>query len=643
MRNLWPLLASTFLFPTCVSGAQLVSEFSPNYYAQSLTWDGASLWVEENGPRIHRQDPSSGGELWSVFPDQPNYFIASSIASDGYHLWGCSWPWLQVGEIDPVNGHILHLVDLSSPDGIISGAPSGSVWKDGALWLLMSGPPSIIRVDSQTGMISKKIDLGIPGYIYPSGLAWDGNAFWIANAPAALLFKIDPQTGAVIDTVASPGGRPTGLAWDGHYLWVASGGIFKLDLNAQPYEVMRPLRGFWWGFYSAYSDVEWESGLLWLSGKGFTLIDPEAAGQVVRTVAAPEDYGNAGIAFDGAQLWSVNEYSYLVSRVDPLSGAISAQVPYTGHEPGGMAFDGTHLWIADHADTSLYAYPWPDLLPERRLRIQGREPAGVAWDGHALWESDRSTQLLSWLDPDSGAIEEQFRLPMSLPLGISADRAHGTIWALDGGTQSTFELAYPPGPTHILNWNGVVGDSDVTLKWTLTRGSSGSGFSVERRSMSESTYTTVGQATCTQGECEFVDSDPARESINYYRIKVNEQDGSSKHIGPLSVANHFSYGQPKSIATPGQLRAGAHPNPSFGGGLWIWAVGTSGRSVLAHLFDVRGRLLRALNLSESSIGTFGASWDGTDQDGRPVRPGVYFATVENGEGSPTSVRIVILH
>src|SRR5690349_8629392 len=80
------------------SAYQVISETKPAYAPLRVTWDGTSLWVLESGIRIHRLDPATLEELWSFEPDTRE-FISNVIASDGRHLWGASWPGLEIAEI----------------------------------------------------------------------------------------------------------------------------------------------------------------------------------------------------------------------------------------------------------------------------------------------------------------------------------------------------------------------------------------------------------------------------------------------------------------------------------------------------------------------------------------------------------------
>jgi flagellar hook assembly protein FlgD len=64
--------------------------------------------------------------------------------------------------------------------------------------------------------------------------------------------------------------------------------------------------------------------------------------------------------------------------------------------------------------------------------------------------------------------------------------------------------------------------------------------------------------------------------------------------------------------------------------------------VRARVFDIRGRLVRTMDLSESTQGVSEVSWDGNDGNGRRSSPGVYFAALTDDAGARATVKITIL-
>jgi hypothetical protein len=88
------------------------------------------------------------------------------------------------------------------------------------------------------------------------------------------------------------------------------------------------------------------------------------------------------------------------------------------------------------------------------------------------------------------------------------------------------------------------------------------------------------------------------------------------------------------------LRLSVTPNPMRGGGTISFALGAGSASPSATLsiYDIRGRVMRSFE----SVTPFGAlSWDGADNAGRPVAPGVYFVRLNGGAGSAVS-RVAIV-
>jgi hypothetical protein len=57
-----------------------------------------------------------------------------------------------------------------------------------------------------------------------------------------------------------------------------------------------------------------------------------------------------------------------------------------------------------------------------------------------------------------------------------------------------------------------------------------------------------------------------------------------------------------------------------------------------EIFDLSGRRLRRFSAAANGL----AIWDGRDDDGRLVRPGLYFVRAEAG-GRSAVARVVVLH
>jgi hypothetical protein len=88
------------------------------------------------------------------------------------------------------------------------------------------------------------------------------------------------------------------------------------------------------------------------------------------------------------------------------------------------------------------------------------------------------------------------------------------------------------------------------------------------------------------------------------------------------------------------LSVRAFPNPSPRGASLRCAIPVAGH-VGAFIYDVAGRRLRTLHDGPLAAGVHDLSWDGRDDSGHDLAPGVYFARVA-AAGATESRRIVIL-
>ena len=52
------------------------------------------------------------------------------------------------------------------------------------------------------------------------------------------------------------------------------------------------------------------------------------------------------MAFDGTNIWVANSDSGTVSKINPVSNAVTATVN-VGSYPRGVAFDGTNIWVTN--------------------------------------------------------------------------------------------------------------------------------------------------------------------------------------------------------------------------------------------------------------------------------------------------------
>ncbi len=87
----------------------------------------------------------------------------------------------------------------------------------------------------------------------------------------------------------------------------------------------------------------------------------------------------------------------------------------------------------------------------------------------------------------------------------------------------------------------------------------------------------------------------------------------------------------------------AYPNP-FGSstGITCMLTGTETAPIQLGVFDAMGRRVRTLAEGDRSPGTFSIEWDGRDDLGRRVAPGVYFCRMA-GNGQAAGRKILLVH
>jgi hypothetical protein len=103
------------------------------------------------------------------------------------------------------------------------------------------------------------------------------------------------------------------------------------------------------------------------------------------------------------------------------------------------------------------------------------------------------------------------------------------------------------------------------------------------------------------------------------------------------IASWSGYLVPNGVSDAGEtldsktgLGLSASPNPAHSTAEVEFRL-SSENDVVVAIFDVEGHRIRTLVDGHLPTGNYSVPWDGTDQQGRPVGDGVYFAQVETPE------------
>jgi hypothetical protein len=110
-------------------------------------------------------------------------------------------------------------------------------------------------------------------------------------------------------------------------------------------------------------------------------------------------------------------------------------------------------------------------------------------------------------------------------------------------------------------------------------------------------------------------------------------------IGTASGLNRYDPGyRPPRPPPPAELLVTVYPNPvrRSDAGIWLRLDGNAS-AYIATVYDMSGRRVRRL----ATIGAGSVAWDGRDESGSVVHPGIYFVRVQSG-GVSRVARVVVI-
>jgi YVTN family beta-propeller protein len=181
---------------------------------------------------------------------------------------------------------------------------------------------------------------------------------WVLDA-SGMVVRIDPQTNAVVGKPLRAPADAVAIAVDQGALWVTSvapgdlgvageDAVTRIDLASGRRMATITVR-------RAPLDVAATPGAVWVTNSGgggdsVARIDPRTsrvAGRPVRTGASPQS-----LAVGGGSLWVANHDARTVTRVDPASGKVVADIPVPS-EPHRVAYGAGAAWVGNWHDNSV--------------------------------------------------------------------------------------------------------------------------------------------------------------------------------------------------------------------------------------------------------------------------------------------------
>lgn len=173
--------------------------------------------------------------------------------------------------------------------------PNGLDWDGETVWLV-AGDKEVFRLDPQTAAVRHRFRS--PGH---AGVMYDGTQAWVVESPPPTIFRIDPESGETLGHLSPPGPVPIGLTWDGQHIWCGEHetGISKLDPGTG--EVLAHFDGPG----DRTHDLAWDGDRLWFVDtnlRRFYVLDPDS-GTILHEFPSPDDIEPHGLAWVDGSLW----------------------------------------------------------------------------------------------------------------------------------------------------------------------------------------------------------------------------------------------------------------------------------------------------------------------------------------------------
>lgn len=264
----------------------------------------------------------------------------SSIAFDGANLW--------------VTNNGSEVTKLRATDGAILGTfgvgsgPFGVAFDGANIWVANQNSNNVTKLRASDGAPLGTFSVGTT----PVGLAFDGANIWVANFGSNTVTKLRASDGAVQGTF-NAGTGPFGVAFDGTYMWVT-------DVSGNSVTRVR-LDGLVLPFISTGSGprgIAFDGANIWTANSNSNNVTKLRAsdGTCVGTCTFAVGTSPYAIAFDGANIWVANFGSATVTKLRASDGALLATFG-AGNNPTGISFDGASMWVVNQSSNNVGKMP----------------------------------------------------------------------------------------------------------------------------------------------------------------------------------------------------------------------------------------------------------------------------------------------
>jgi len=200
-------------------------------------------------------------------------------------------------------------------------------------------------------------------------------------------------------------------------------------------------------------------------------------------------------------------------------------------------------------------------------------------------------------------------------------------------------------PVTLSSFTATANDGQVTLRWVTQSEVNNVGFSIYRSEQEDGKYTKIAFVdgagnSAMPRDYQFVDKKAEAGKTYFYYLEDIDIAGEKSKSDIIKVV------VPPAKLIPKEFRLFQnYPNP-FNPETWIPFDLAADANVTIRIYDVKGQLVRQLDLSNQKAGSYldkekAAYWNGKDQLGQSVSSGIYFYMLKAGDFVATR-RMVIL-
>jgi hypothetical protein len=374
---------------------------------------------------------TGGGTTGTVSVGLTNACASGQVLQWNGSAWACST--VAAGTITAVTAGV----------GLSGGGTSGSVTLANTGVLAVAGGTGITSSGGNTPTVSLNTGFTDGRYLQLAGGTLSGTLNLPANGLTAAGNQLVLAGGHVGIGTATPG-APLEVAGSmkisgaGSTLTFPDGTTQTTAGNPAGVVGVNPLQVALLKWFPAYQSATFPVGNepygVAFDGANIWVVNNAGLGTVTKLLASTGavvgTYGAGSepwaLAFDGANIWVTNNHSSNSDTVTKLLASTGAVVgTYSvGGGPEGVAFDGANIWVTNSWDNTV-----TKLLASTGAVVGtysvGGGPGGIAFDGANVWVTNLSSNNVTKLLASTGAVLGTFNVGAG-PAGVAFDGAN--IW-----------------------------------------------------------------------------------------------------------------------------------------------------------------------------------------------------------------------